>query len=119
MKIINIDMNLSSSELGRAKRFLILDRVPTARWQAIFNELHKNSMDTAKRAVTTSGKYLEVECSMDEIQQQVDRLKALCQQTDVQLQAEFDESQRKEQERVNQIEEKRKIAREQYSKLKF
>lgn len=119
MKIININMDLSSSEIGEGPRYLVLDHVPNLQWNTVFRHLHKQLMDSGKRAVELSGKNIIVNSAMDEIQYQIDTLNALCQQTDDQIVAAHEESQRREQERVRLAEEKRKAAREEYGKLKF
>lgn len=119
MKIINIDMNLSSPEMGVGTRYLVLDRVPNIEWQNWFKEIHKQLKDPAKRTVDVSGNNLIVNCTMDEIQYQIDTLNSLCRQTDDKIFAEHQEAQRREQDRVRQAEEKRRAAREEFGKLKF
>lgn len=119
MKIIKIDMDLSSPEMGVGSRYLVLDRVPNLQWQTVFKELHRQLMDTSKRAVELAGDHLIVNCPMEEIQHQIDTLNSLCKQTDDQISAAHEEAQRREQERVRQAEEKRKAAKEEFRKLKF
>lgn len=119
MKITSIDMNLSSPEQGIATRYLVLDFAPNLNWQKVFNQLHKNSTDAGKREVQVAGNNVIVNCCMDELQHQIDSLNELCRQTDAQILAAHEEALQKEQERVRQIEEKRRLAKEEFGKLKF
>lgn len=119
MKIVNIDMELSSTEMGADSRYLILESVPNLKWINMFRHIHNNLKDPAKRTIDISGKNIIVICPMDEIQYQIDTLNSLCRQTDDQIIAAHEESLRREKERVRLIEEKKQAAREEFGKLKF
>lgn len=119
MKIISIDINGSSPEQGLATRRLILDNMATVEWKALFEKIHRKRVDFHKREITIAGKEIIVNCCIDEIQHQIDSLNAICKETDEQLLAAHAQAQAAEQERVRTQEEKRRIAQEQFGKLKF
>ncbi|MBN5402794.1 hypothetical protein JY555_14455 [Serratia marcescens] len=75
MKIIGIDQERSSPADGMGERYLELDGYPPGEWPQFFDEVHANFFSTSKRRARVDGKYLVVNCPLDEIQHQINELK--------------------------------------------
>jgi len=119
MKIAGINKDISSTEEGLGDRYLILSEVPTHDWKRTFSHNHLSSMVLNKRSVSFSGNQITVNCTMDELQGQIDLLNSICEKTDADLLAAYEQAQREEQERAQRDQDKRARAEAQYDKLKF
>ncbi|WP_052206079.1 MULTISPECIES: hypothetical protein [Pantoea] len=119
MKLVGIDKLLSSTENGLAQRYLVLDYVPNNYWADMFLKLHKNSISPEKREVSLRGKYVIVECLVEEIQGQVNFLNKLCEEAEIQLIKAHDQEQKAKQAKGRLEEENRILALEAFEKLKF
>lgn len=119
MKIVGIDMNLSSSEQGIGARYLKFDSMASVEWKTIFEQIYRNTFSPNKREASVVGTNLIVQCCMDELQHQIEILNKMCIQADERLAAQYEQEQAEERERVRQMQEKRNHANEQYKKLKF
>lgn len=119
MKVAGIHKVTSSTEEGLGDRYLILSEIPTHDWKRTFSHNHHHSMVLNKRPMSFSGNQIAVNCTMDELQDQIDLINSICQKTDADLIAAYEQAQREEQERAQRAQEKRARAEAQYDKLKF
>ncbi|RAR75084.1 hypothetical protein C7420_101700 [Pantoea ananatis] len=119
MKIVGIDMDMSSSEQGLGARYLKFDIMASVEWKTIFEQIHRNTFSPSKRDVSVVGSNLIVHCCMDELQHQIESLNKMCAQADERLVAKHQQEEAEERERVRQVQEKRTRANEHYGKLKF
>lgn len=119
MKIAGINKNISSTEEGLGDRYLVFSENLTQDWKRVFLHNHHHSLELNKRSISFTGNQISVNCTMDELQGQIDLINSICQKTDADLLAAYEKSQREEQERVQLAQDKRARADAQYDKLKF
>ncbi len=119
MKINGIDRHKSSNESGIAKRYFTLSGNVSPTWNAFFHEYFENYHSPNKRKLYLERNTIVVECSLDEIQTQLDLLQVACVEIDKRCQRYIEQEQEQRVAHENAEKEKRKTADEAYKNLKF